>query len=109
MDLSPKAEEIKAKINKQGVIKLNILPLKNQKDNLWGLSVVRNPCFQCRGHKLDPWQGTKIPHAMQYRRRRRKKKTTFGMGENFCNVTNKGLYISNIQKQLIQLSIKENK
>ena len=30
---------------------------QKQKDNLWGLSVVRNPCFQCRGHKLDPWSG----------------------------------------------------
>ena len=38
-----------------------------------------------------------------------KKETTYGMGEDFCNVTNKGLYVSNIQKQLIQLSIKENK
>ena len=25
--------------------------------------MVRTPCFHCRGHRFNPWSGTKIPHG----------------------------------------------
>ena len=36
-----------------------------------GGPVVRIPCFQCRGHRFDPWLwGTKIPHGVAWPKRR---------------------------------------
>ena len=31
-----------------------------------GDAVVKTPCFHCRGHRFNPWSGTKIPHAVQH-------------------------------------------
>ena len=37
-----------------------------------GSPVVKTPCFQRRGHGLDPWSGTKIPYAVWHGRKQNK-------------------------------------
>lgn len=38
--------------------------------------VVKTLLFHCRGHRFDPWLGTKIPHALQHGQKKREKTTT---------------------------------
>ena len=36
--------------------------------------VVRTPCFHCREHGVNPWLGTKIPHAVWHGQKKKKEK-----------------------------------
>ena len=36
-----------------------------------GGSVVKTPCFHCRGHGFNPWSGTKIPHATAWLKKKK--------------------------------------
>ena len=45
-------------------------------DVIWelpGSPTVRTPHFHCRGYRLDPWLGSKIPQAMQYGQKKKKR------------------------------------
>ena len=48
--------------------------LKVQHGDHPGCSVVKTPCFHCRGHRFNPWQGNLTSHTLPDAVKKKKKK-----------------------------------
>ena len=54
--------------------------LRSSKARLPWRSMVKTPCFHCRGSGFNPWLGTKIPHTTWYSKKKKKKNPKAGCG-----------------------------